>query len=332
MKSARSLAIGFGLVVLLACAGRPYDADTLQARFPTLDADGARVLARARPYLLPVQARVIWFVCRVDTETPVGIWLPDDAREPERQALEAALAAIEGSALGVRFARVPRNEAQIVIELLEGPARFPGGVHTANTVADCALSGDPTAWLDARVLSATLAFASVQIGRLGSLDSHDEGDDLDVAKLTGVVLHELGHALGFQGHVRSGGTVMVRDLEVLTRAGRAALDGEPLRDAALEALFALPSGGVLATRPVAPARTQTLDRLADLAETHGLTGPSARVGDQMARIFWQDDGGRRYGVQVQRLDEVLRDPTRIVLLPEPSTRAALSEGLDPATE
>jgi hypothetical protein len=308
------------LLLGLGCAGPAFDAGSLAAAFPTLDGREARVLAQTRPYLLPSRGRVRWFLCRFDAGQPLAVSLPADAGARETRALEAALSALERSPLGLRFVRVPPEQADVVVELQAGPTGSAERAQTANTVADCRLG--PGALADpGGVLPATLAFASVRIGRLGAPE--ERGPELDVAKLTGAVLHELGHALGFQGHVGRGESVMVRDFEVLRRFGAAALAGEPLEDPALEALYAVPSGAIVAEARVSSVRTQLVDRMERLAAGSGLEGPFARVGDDVARISWRDARGRDYGFQVGRLDTLLRDASTLVVLPEARARRAL---------
>src|SRR5690606_24658305 len=70
-------------------------------------------------------------------------------------------------------------------------------------------------------------------------------------------------------------------------------------------------------------RTDLVDRMARLAEQHGLEGPFVRVGEQAGRIFWRDARGAEYGLMIVRLRELLRDPRQLAVFPEPRTRAAL---------
>jgi hypothetical protein len=309
----------------LACAERPFADAELAARFPSLGAGERARLAELTPYLLPYAGELTWFTCRFAVELPVPLAVRDGASEDERAALEAALGALERSSLGVRFARVPPEEASIVVEFVEGGAPSAEGEETANTIADCGLElGSVALRAD---LDAELAGASIVVGRRGFEDALGRRRALSPEELTGSLLHELGHALGFQGHVRSG-SVMGRGLEDLGRAGRAALEGRALDDAALGALYALPSGTVLARVPVPAARTQLVDRMARVAAQEDLAGPFARSGDAMARIFWRDARGVEYGLQVGDLAGVLGDAGSVVVLPESRTRRVLPRARD----
>ncbi len=318
MRRGRAAAGGLALLAL-ACAPSPFESGELGARFPGL--------AESTPYLLPYQGELVGFTCRFETTLPVPVALVEGANDEERAALEAALAALERSPLGVRFARVARHQAAIVVEFVDGGAPSASGEETANTIADCRV--DPaTLAPGARALRAEIAAASIVFGRRGVEDARGRTRALGPDELAGALLHELGHALGFQGHVQRGPSVMGRGLEGLRRAGRAALEGHALEDPALEALYALPSGTVLARAPVGPARTQLVDRMARVAAREGLDGPVARVGDQVARVFWRDAHGVEYGLQVGEVQDVLADPESVVVLPESRTRRVLPRRLD----
>jgi hypothetical protein len=124
----------------------------------------------------------------------------------------------------------------------------------------------------------------------------------------------------------------VRTVEVHRRLGARVLAGETPDEPTLRALYALPSGSVLADRPVSRWRTDLVDRMAALAANERLEGPFARVGDTAARVFWRDGRGTEYGLQVPNLAETLRDPARVLVIAESTTRAALPRSRDLAPE
>jgi hypothetical protein len=54
------------------------------------------------------------------------------------------------------------------------------------------------------------------------------------------------------------------------------------------------------------------------------------VGDASAQVFWRDGADDEVGFWVANLAETLADPTRILLLHLPGTRARLkAEGFEP---
>ena len=80
--------------------------------------------------------------------------------------------------------------------------------------------------------------------------------------------------------------------------------------------------------PVDRCRTDHVDRMARLAETNGLAGPFVRVGEAAGRIIWRDAQGLEWALLVAKLREGLRDPARLLVIPEARVRASLAEGLD----
>ena len=308
-------------MLVTACAG---SGDELAARFPALRSIGGQRLADAHPYVLPRGGEVVLFLCRWNTEAPIPVALPPDASAEERSAIEAALHAWEQAGLGVRFAESEVARAAILIGLEDGPVRTGGGLDTANTVADCRLAS--SAAPGAATVRAELVRAAIRLARRTNPDWQEHSRALTPAELAGTALHELGHALGYQGHARQGDTVMVREVEVVQRAGRRLLAGEPFSDATLRALYALPPGAVVSRSAVPPASTEAVDRMAQLAEREGFDGPYARVGESAARLWWRDGDGRDYGFLIPKLPELMRDARTLALLPESRTREELARG------
>jgi hypothetical protein len=182
---------------------------------------------------------------------------------------------------------------------------------TANTIADCRV--DPAGWRrDAGPVPARVAFASVHLAR---------GDP----RLTGSALHELGHALGFQGHPRRGDTVMSPGMKAARLAGERVRRGGLTGDAALSALYAVPSGTVLSRDTLPPARTLPVDRLAEHARGAGWSGPFVRVGDEAGRVFWRDARGDAVAFELGGLTPARSDPKRLVITPGARARRELAE-------
>lgn len=323
LQSGAVLAAAFALH---ACAAAPWSPDELAAREPTLAAVGAHRLADVHPLVLPWHSQVHLLLCRWDTRTPLGVSLPVSAEPDELRALESALRAAERLGLGLRFEEVRADEAALVIELVDGPVQTAAGMGAGRTVADCRVDLASLGGAAGRV-GAELVAARVELAR-----SAEDVRGLRVAlsdeELAGAALHELGHALGFQGHVSRGETPLVRAVEVHRRLGARVLAGETPDEPSLRALYALPSGTLLASPAVSRWRTDLVDRMGALAAAEGLEGPFARVGDTAARVFWRDASGREYGLQIPNLAETLRDPSRVLVIAEAATRAALPRSRD----
>ena len=310
-----------GLLLLCGCV-EPR-ASAVDARFPALRDIPSHRLADAHPFLLPAASRVTLFFCRWPRDTALPVSLPLDASPDERAAIEKALRAWEGAGLGVRFVTIEGGSAPIEIRFEDEALAIGKGGDMGNAVVDCRLAPLSEQTDPGIVRGAELARAQLRIARKTAPSWQGKARPLTPAELTGTVLHELGHALGFQGHVRRGDTVMVREVERIPRAGAALLAGASFADPTLRALYQLPSGAVLSSAPVEAWRTDLVDRMARLAEQEDLDGPYARVGESAARIFWRDHRGAEYGLIVIHVTEAIRRPATTRIVPEPRARRAL---------
>jgi hypothetical protein len=233
--------------------------------------------------------------------------LPPDATPRERALLERALLAWQQADLGLLFELAPGARGDVEI-------RFVGGreARAGSTGADCLVEGplDETDTLDAR-----LVHASVHLRRFGWTVFGSERA-FSEAEILGAAVHELGHALGYQGHARRGDDVMVRSVDRVRRTGQDLLAGAPFRDDALHALYALPSGVILRSVPLPPERTRAIDAVHTLADAQGWRGPVVRVGDTAARIRWEPHDRGPLAFFIRQLPRTLRDPQLLVLEPD----------------
>ena len=316
-----SLALAASLAI--ACSG---GGDALTAQYPKLSAIRGQRLDDANPYALPLAGRVTFFLCHWPTDRALRVALPPDANSDELRALRAALKAWQEAGLGLSFEEV-QSEPSIEFGFVSGTVDTGAGQDTANTVVDCRIA-PASQQGGAPVAGAEVVHARIRIARLTNQDTQGHQRPLTEAELAGTALHELGHALGFQGHARQGDTVMVRETERIAHAGKDLLAGESFGDASVRALYALPSGAVVASAPLAACRTDLVDRMARLAEANQLDGPFVRVGESAGRIFWRDPAGLEYGLVIGHTKEAVRDPVRLVVVPESRVRKSLAAGRD----
>lgn len=320
MGRLRAAALLGALLGLGGCT-TPWDPPGLRPHAATLAAIPGHRLFDATPYLLPVRGRLIAFYCRWPSDAPIPVFLPADATPDERRALDAALAAWASAGLGLRFERrtgsAEEPERGISIAFLDA-ASTPRAEGTGYTLADCRLDAADPAALAAARLPARLERARIRIVRrdTGEWDADDHA--WFAGEVAGVALHELAHALGFQGHARFGGGLLAADTKESTKVGRRVLAGATFGDATLRALYALPSGLVLERVAVPAARTAALD--ARLAAPPPGAGPFVRVGDRSGRIFWRDGEGRERGVTLASVATARAHPERLVLLPDAAPR------------
>jgi hypothetical protein len=276
------------------------------------------------------------FLCRWSTAHAVPVALPSDASPEERELLLRALAAWEGAGLGLEFqVGAPISGADsrrgIEIEFVDDPEQgAPAG--SGDTVADCAIAAtdaaSPTALVTPELTAlitpeltalitpeltalvpAELEFASVYLRR-ARLDLLDRAVPLSSTELLGAAVHELGHALGFSGHVAWGSSLMSAhgQLDSARRWGRRLEAGRALEAPTLGALYALPSGVRVGSLRLDDAKLAPLLELARVAQVAELNGPFVRVGEPSARFFWRDRAGSSVAAVVANWDRVIREP------------------------
>jgi hypothetical protein len=217
--------------------------------------------------------------------------------------VRAVLRAWEAAGFGVRFAPGAAGAVGIALRFDE-PGAPDERPTSATTTADCLVGREAFEQPSLGVLPARLVAASVYLRR-HDRDALGRPVPLSEEELAGGALHELGHALGFQGHALRGDTVMVRDVDRVRLAGRRVLAGRPFRDATLAALYSVPSGAVVHRSRVEAGATQPFDRLLALARRRELLGPFLRVGDRMGRVAWR-------GAQGPELALLILDPAALV--------------------
>lgn len=307
-------AAGLAAWAALACTAGPWDLGALEQRQPALAAISQHRLGDATPYLLPTRGTAVFFLCRWPDGEAIPVSLPPDATADERAVLEAVLAAWEGAGLGVRFARGAAPGTGIELRFIDPEAGATSTRYAANTITDCAVAPAAFDGVVGDTLPAHLVFASIYLWR-GGFDAIGRPVPHSQAEFAGSALHELGHALGYQGHAALGRTVMVKELDAARRAGQRVLAGRPLTDATLRALYAVPSGTVVKQVAVPVRRSERVDALRRVAAERGFAGPWVRVGDVDGQIAWRDGADAEYALRIFDVRKVLRDPATFELWP-----------------
>lgn len=294
-------AVLFG-VWALGCAQPAWDAARLEERHPSLARIEGHRLADVRPFYWPAGNQLTLLLCRWPDGAEIPVVLPSNASSDERSRLDTALTAWEDAGLGIRFEPTPKlTRGGIEIEMVPDMLSW-----NANTVADCVV--DPESSGDR--LPARMAFASIQLSQ-------------NDPRLIGSTIHELGHALGFQGHPRRGGSIMGKDRSQLLRTGEHVRKGGSFQDATLAALYSVPSGTVLARLPLPEGLTEPIDRLLLIAAREGWRGPFLRAGDTEGLVSWRTRRGQEVSVLLRGLGVALNEPGRLVLEPSPAALRVL---------
>lgn len=301
---------------MCACVAAPggWDLASLEARHPQVAEVFGHQLQDAAPYFAPAKGGLALILCRWSTAAPIPVWLPPYASSDETHAIGLALAAWEGAGLGLRFVTQTWTDAPplsgIVFEILDLRRAGPSGA--ADTIADCAVPVQVAAPSPgAAPVDAALEFASVHLRR-ELRNEIGRPVPLTETELLGAVIHELGHALGFPGHVVRPGSVMSAHGQVDTarRWGARIQEGEVLDAPTLRALYATPSGVRVGWLPLGGSQALPIATVSSLAAGSGLTGPWVRVGSESARILWRHPKGQSVAVVIGSWRATLREPSR----------------------
>jgi hypothetical protein len=324
------------LIVMTGCVplSGGWDVRPLVDHQPQVMRRAGQRLGDTPPYFIPFGDSALLFLCRFSTQSPVSVSLPPSANQRERSAIRVALDGWVNAGLGIRFNEVAGDEvagdpAMIAIRFAE-PASDPGAVEarfvgTGYAVSDCLLEAD---WELAAVsdgpLSAQLVAATIYLRR-SNTDMLGHEILLSGDQLVGAALHELGHALGFPGHVATPNSVMAKSTDTIRRFGRRLREGDGFAAPSLATLYALPSGIVVGSASLSDGQKALFDATAKLARSRGWQGPFVRVGDHSANLNWRDRGAMVRSLDIRSYLAVLRSGQPLTFSVGPPERALLKK-------
>jgi hypothetical protein len=312
-----------------------WDESRLEAQFPALAGHSGHRLADSPPYFVLQPGGLALFLCRWSTADPIPVSLPTDASDEERRLLLRVFEAWSRAGLGVVFdidtdietdtgASTPLTRG-IEVAFVEDPPDRPARA-AADTIADCSVPASFAAESGHGVVAAELQRASIHLRRTRQ-DLLGRGIPLTSTELMGVAAHEVGHALGFPGHVAWGDSLMAMHGQVdsARRFGRRLEAGHALEAPSVSALYAVPNGVRVGSLRVPEAGAADLRALAAIARASRLAGPYVRVGDRGARVFWREGDGDLVTLGVSHWAEALRDPSRFEVRTNLRARMLLAE-------
>ena len=262
------------------------------------------------PDFLPEADGLSLFLCRWSTEEPIPVRLASGALASERRLWEIALRAWESAGLGISFSteEAPAYSG-IHMAFPTGSQTRPRG--TGDALADCRVTGPGR---DGGAVEAHLTWASIHLNR--SLVSWKGARvPLGEDEMLGAMLHELGHALGFSGHARSGHSIMVADKTEVKQIARRVREGGSLPAPELVALYRLESGVRVGGVSLSSGEALQFQDLEAQALQAGMRGPYSRVGDRQAEFFYRGEHTERIGVRVENYLAVLGRKESPVLVP-----------------
>ncbi len=289
---------------------------------PELSARDARMLAELVPFPRLVEGEVVLVACRwpLDRSVPVRLAVSGPRVGWARRTIDALERGTRTFGLALEVA----TEASVAragprIEILEVDAEHePGPRGLGDTLVLCDVAAHAPEGIG------VLREAQI-VMRAGQVHPIDGAIDAPAEAWSGALLHELGHALGFQGHLRTGSSALRLDRDRLRRAGRKVLAGEDWRDPALEALYRLPGESSLGRRPLAAGSRRWVDGIERaLASQGGSVGVWASVGDRSALLEWRARDGGSLRLVFPGWARQLRSGGPLVALPSPDTRRAIA--------
>ncbi|MBW2395774.1 MAG: hypothetical protein JRG95_16060 [Deltaproteobacteria bacterium] len=276
-------------------------------------------LADLHPVVWVQEGSVSLRTCRWPTGSVLAVGVEGEASANEDLDVNLALAAWSGAGLGVTLLRASEGRpAQLIVRFQgEPPTRDAGALGIGIARVDCRRKG-PGSLLVER--------AEVDISRQVGPDWRGHMRPITPDERLGTLVHELGHALGFSGHVRAAEGPLVAAPEAIRRVGRHVRRGGRLEAPSLRALYAFPSGKSLRRVALAAWQTDPLDAFLPLAQGARLDGPWLRSGDRTARIFWRLANGEEVGFLIPELPRVIEDPSTAMAIPDRALRAWLEAG------
>lgn len=302
-----------------------WDVRPLADREPQIMQRRGQRLGDSPPYFIPFDGSAVLFLCRFSVGVPITVSLPAKAKPDELAAIRTALAGWADAGLGVRFEEVPAGGAMIAIYFAEPTSdRVMSQVPVTGsgyTVADCVLgAGWERSLASGLPLAANLERAVIQLRR-SKTDMRGREWMLSGDELTGTVLHELGHALGFPGHVGTLRSVMTRSTDTVRRFGRRLRQGEGFVSPSLATLYALPSGTLVGRASLEDRQMGLYAEATKWARRNGWRGPLIRVGERSASLHWWDRGVAVGNLVIRGYGEALRSRDPLIFSQSPFQRA-----------
>lgn len=286
-----------------------WDVASLAERHPGLLDSPTQRLGDTTPYFIPRGNSALLFLCHFPRRSTISVSLPADATALEQSAIRLALEGWANAGLGIRFEEVPEDAAMIKISLALPPnAGFSEtlSIGSGFAVSDCGLDSgwEAAAEMD-RPLPARLLRARVYL-RTSKTDMLGREVKLTEDEFVGAALHELGHALGFSGHVATQDSVMTRTTHSVRRFGRRLRQGGGFSAPSLAALYAVPSGTVVGSAALADSSAALFRAAMKLASSQKWQGPIVRAGESTVTLSWHKSNSQMGSLAIRDYRESLR--------------------------
>jgi hypothetical protein len=319
------------IMVVAGCSPpkRAWDLSALRIAVPSIDDVLDHRLGELVPFPALKGERVALIVCRFPDGGPIriagdgpgwpGDWADQAVSALNRGAGGFALELVSGGSVDLI-----RRDVDIHITSIE-QAEDAGPIGLGDTLTECDVSplsasvNTPRGWL----LGAEIRMRRSRLDQLG------KSRPALASEWVGALMHEIGHGLGFSGHVVAGDTILVREQSSLRAAGRIGLAGAVWTDPTLEALYRLRPGQLLGARPLTAASRSTLRQIRSLlkrdrADAGTRLDVRSSVGDRYARIQWRLSDGSRLTVRLLDWRRTLLEGGPLSLIPDRATLRQLA--------
>ena len=297
------------LLVLVACVSPTggWDSRSLVAAHPEIGAIRGQRIGDLTPYPAIVDGQVAMVTCRFVTDgRPIPFTVSGEGW-PATWG-ERALAAVDEAVAAVELERrpVPLDAPGIHIRSLTA-AGGSGPAGLADTRAECDVGAAPD---DGTNVRGRLVHAEIRIRRR-VVGTWAVERAVTAEGWVGAMLHELGHALGFQGHAAIGDSLVQLEQSRLRALGRRVLAGGPVPAPNVRALYAVAPGTRLGVAALSPSAERVVEAaVREIAARTRASGPpvAARsvVGDRHARLAWRWQDGSSLVLRFPNWSESLR--------------------------
>ena len=297
------------LVALVACVSPTggWDSASFVALHPEIAEIRGQRIGDLTPYPAIVDGQVAMVTCRFVAEgRPIPIAVSGEGW-PATWG-ERALEAVDAAVSAVEFDRrsLPLDSPGIHIRSLAA-AGGTGPAGLADTRAECDVGAEPSGETDVR---GRLVHAEVRIRRrvLGTWALERAAT---AEGWVGAMLHELGHALGFQGHAAVGDSLVQLEQSRLRALGRRVLAGGSVPAPNVRALYAVAPGTRLGVATLsASAEAVVAAAVREISARTSTSGPPIAsrsvVGDRHARLAWRWRDGTSLVLRFPNWSESLR--------------------------
>jgi hypothetical protein len=323
-----AVSIAVGCLLLLGCASAigGWDVEALVVVEPGITRIPGQRIGDMTPYPALRGEELLLVACRYASGEKLSVRGsgPGWPKAWAEEAVEAVSHGIEGVELELEFGESSPGARLEIISVEAANSEGPKGL--GDTLAECDVSetDESTSGLRGRLVRSEIRMRRARFDIVGRerWASQEEW--------VGALMHELGHALGFAGHVVYGDSLVLLEQSRLRALGRRAVSKKRFVAPNLTALYAISPGRVLGTPELTVAGRLWLKAVAAYVAARELrvgaaATPRASVGDRAARIVWHWATGDSVELIFPFWRRELRSGEPITVVPSAGTRKLMDQ-------